>query len=70
MAPWKCPDCGVWWAGLEHRCQPTVTTGGVTYATWVCNCTYDDHGLRIKQTAWCPVHDQSVTYTSLPAQNI
>lgn len=22
--PWKCPDCGVWWSGLEHRCAPTV----------------------------------------------
>ena len=23
MAPWKCPDCGTWWSGLEHRCAPT-----------------------------------------------
>ena len=20
-APFKCPDCGIWWAGLEHRCK-------------------------------------------------
>lgn len=20
MGPFKCPDCGVWWAGVEHRC--------------------------------------------------
>ncbi|MFH0917021.1 MAG: hypothetical protein V1912_11345 [bacterium] len=19
--PHKCPECGVWWVGLEHRCQ-------------------------------------------------
>ena len=21
MGPFKCPDCGVWWAGFEHRCR-------------------------------------------------
>jgi hypothetical protein len=29
MGPYKCPDCGVWWAGLEHRCArpfPDVDT--------------------------------------------
>ena len=34
MGPFKCPDCGVWWVGPEHRCgvvavEPyPVTTGG------------------------------------------
>jgi hypothetical protein len=28
MAPFKCPDCGVWWVGPEHRCaQPQVGPG-------------------------------------------
>jgi len=28
MSPWKCPDCGTWWSGLEHRCPPTGTDTG------------------------------------------
>ena len=28
MAPYKCPDCGTWWSGLEHRCQPSMTSTG------------------------------------------
>jgi hypothetical protein len=24
--PVKCPECSVWWRGMEHRCQP-VTSG-------------------------------------------
>lgn len=35
MGPYKCPDCGVWWAGLEHRCRPTET---VTSTASGCNC--------------------------------
>lgn len=31
MGPFKCPDCGVWWAGFEHRCRmPVATTGTIT----------------------------------------
>jgi len=26
--PWKCEDCGTWWSGLEHRCQPPMTSTG------------------------------------------
>ena len=66
MAPWKCPDCGTWWSGLEHRCRPPVTTTTsefpVTF-TVRCNCAYDDHGGRIASTVWCPVHDAQSTYT-------
>lgn len=28
MGPFKCPDCGVWWAGVEHRCA-IVMPGGI-----------------------------------------
>ena len=28
MGPFKCPDCGVWWAGFEHRCAPLVDSTG------------------------------------------
>ena len=31
MGPFKCPECGVWWAGFEHRC-PRVTWADRT--TW------------------------------------
>jgi hypothetical protein len=30
MGPFKCPECGVWWAGFEHRCRSVPTTGPVT----------------------------------------
>ncbi len=30
MGPYKCPECGVWWAGFEHRCRPSETTTGAT----------------------------------------
>jgi len=33
MAPWKCPDCGTWWSGLEHRCQPPMTSTGTFVIT-------------------------------------
>jgi len=72
MAPWKCPDCGVWWAGLEHRCQYTIKTetlGGTTTFTVRCNCVYTPDGFRIPQTITCPVHDVAMTYTTFPAQN-
>jgi hypothetical protein len=30
----KCPDCGTWWRGYEHRCSPnsfSTTTNFTTY---------------------------------------
>lgn len=40
MGPFKCPDCGVWWAGFEHRCpsspQTTTTANGGFCVT--CRC--------------------------------
>jgi hypothetical protein len=34
MGPFKCPDCGVWWAGVEHGCAPTqVSTGTDEFLT-------------------------------------
>lgn len=68
FGPFKCPDCGVWWAGLEHRCKrtETVTTGDVeiggTY-TLKCSCHFDAWGKRVQSTAFCPIHDVNVTYT-------
>lgn len=65
--PYKCPDCGVWWSGPEHRCHgvPSITTTDGSNATFTarCNCTYDDHGVRISSTVWCPAHDVQVTLT-------
>lgn len=43
--PVKCPDCGVWWRGAEHRCAVNVFTATVPTAqqppTWVAGtCSY------------------------------
>jgi len=68
MAPWKCPDCGTWWSGLEHRCPPIQTwSGKITNAppasfTVTCNCTWHD-GVRVSTPYPCPIHDVQVTYT-------
>jgi hypothetical protein len=29
MGPFKCPDCGIWWAGPEHRCRPVPDTTSI-----------------------------------------
>lgn len=26
MGPFKCPECGIWWAGIEHRCRPATVS--------------------------------------------
>ena len=23
--PYKCSECGIWWAGIEHRCKPSIS---------------------------------------------
>lgn len=35
--PFKCPDCGVWWTGVEHRCAPLIDSTGsqpLVIRTW------------------------------------
>jgi hypothetical protein len=39
--PHKCPDCGVWWAGFEHRCQLGSVTGTTTTTTTTTTATAD-----------------------------
>lgn len=67
FGPFKCPDCGTWWAGFEHRCRQaapattTVTTGPITTDFTVrCTCP-PNRGPLYKGT--CPIHDIQVTYT-------
>ena len=72
--PWKCEDCGTWWSGLEHRCQPTVDSTG-TGAPFVpfdwptiariggttygaCTCPLNRGD---NYTGFCPIHDVRVT---------
>jgi len=68
MGPFKCPDCGIWWAGFEHRCQvqsvDTVTVSPPPNGTYTasCTCSFDAMGRRISSTALCMVHDVRVTY--------
>ena len=33
--PFKCPDCGTWWSGFEHRCRPTIPGTGITVEPFV-----------------------------------
>ena len=69
--PYKCPECGIWWVGLEHRCRfvppqtdtapPFPTTDRNTY-TVVCIC--DRKRGSVPETVVCPVHDVQVTFTA------
>lgn len=68
--PFKCPDCGLWWAGFSHECPPrqgvltirkttgTVTTGHTVY----CSCP-PNRGDNYAGN--CPIHDSHSTYTDL-----
>ena len=65
MAPFKCPDCGIWWAGLEHRCQPASTSTGANFR-WplsasvftppICVCYLKGRTAPLV-TVSCPLHD-------------
>jgi len=67
MGPYKCPDCGIWWAGLEHRCKwydlhpPTVTTTNppIETNTYTVRCNCPEAGT----SGSCPLHD-GMTYTT------
>lgn len=70
--PFKCRDCGVWWAGFEHRCQqpvipghvPTITVGDASWApdfTVRCTCP-PDRGDNYAGN--CPIHDVQTSYTA------
>lgn len=65
--PWKCVECGVWWAGLEHRCQPTSTTTGAATVSAPVACTcpepIDWSKTYIGDPPPCPVHNIPVTIT-------
>jgi hypothetical protein len=75
MAMLKCPDCGTWWQGMEHRC-PVNTTGTSTApmeVPWrwtpfvqppltvsqVCTCPPNRGDNYLGS---CPIHDIKVTY--------
>ena len=61
--PFKCPDCGVWWAGFTHKCPLVFQSPTVVTSTVRCTCGVDDQGNRIPLTSPCPVHDVQMTYT-------
>lgn len=57
MGPYKCPDCGTWWAGLEHRCATASTTAASQLQVEVrCTCTLASNGVLMPGTAECPLH--------------
>lgn len=57
MGPFKCPDCGIWWAGLEHRCGPPGSdTGASRPETWVIRPYVPPTSTGGTTSApWCPV---------------
>jgi hypothetical protein len=70
MGPFKCPDCGIWWAGFEHRCAPAVsTTGSVTIeprrvtVTPYLVCTCGNIPPNYVGDWFCPVHSPQWTAT-------
>jgi len=74
MGPFKCPDCGIWWAGFEHRCQPAKSASGPEWPGWIppetvrsasstVRCTCDDARSTSGSKPICWVHDVQVTYT-------
>ena len=68
MGPFKCPDCGIWWAGFEHRCRwemslPAITTNlpfDTTTTTVRCTCPPNRGDNYLGR---CLIHDVQVTYT-------
>jgi hypothetical protein len=65
--PFKCKDCGVWWAGFEHRCVWTVNLSSTFAAgdvkpdfTVRCTCP-PDRGDNYAGN--CPIHDVQTSYT-------
>ena len=62
--PFKCPDCGVWWVGYEHRCAPAQKWAtNVPGISVQCTCQFDRNGYRTDDS-FCPVHDCQWTYTA------
>jgi len=63
MGPFKCPDCGIWWTGLEHRCRPSEIHTD-THPPFIrptrtyCTCP-PNRGDNYLGT--CPIHDVLTT---------
>ena len=72
MGPFKCPDCGTWWAGVEHRCPPTITTTGSGVVVSPTPYTVQDYRVctcgqippNYVGDWFCPVHISQWTVTS------
>jgi hypothetical protein len=58
--PYHCVDCGVWWAGFEHRCHAPVLKYDTDISTVRCTCP-PDRGDNFLGT--CPIHDVQSTNT-------
>lgn len=70
--PYKCPDCGVWWAGFEHRC-PTIITEtksnlsfGHCHGCITVRCHQNDHQpCMLHEGGWTISESVSVSALSL-----
>lgn len=68
MGPFKCPDCGVWWAGFEHRCRIETITISSPPVDFTVRCTCPPAPPNYVgdwfPDPYCPVHRYGWTYTS------
>lgn len=75
FGPYKCPDCGVWWSGFEHRCAKpdlsTSTNWGHCHGCMTMMCQLpDDQPCMLhaggdtitNQTQWDPINKVWFTY--------
>lgn len=67
--PFKCPDCGTWWAGTEHRCRTEIRLDWVppNPGTFTVHCTCPPERFTVPNQNWvgtCPLHDTQTSYTS------
>lgn len=71
MGPYKCPDCGVWWAGFGHRCAPVITQNGTKVTIGHCHgcstgmCNAADHvPCYFHRNGWTVIQENVVSYAS------
>lgn len=69
MGPFKCPECGIWWAGFEHRCRQPVavpsTTPTIAPTPWRVQeylvCTCPSMPPNYVGDWFCPLHNVQIT---------
>jgi hypothetical protein len=55
MGPFKCPECGVWWAGFEHRCERPLTATGTNEPLVIRPASLPIGSGQTTSTPWCGI---------------